>query len=85
MAKSVEDRIVASAIHGIIAAANEKWGEEAATDIAERAIELTEKYLAGEEVDDFTMNEFYTNATIEMLNETFTGQENATKQGYPNA
>jgi hypothetical protein len=75
MAKSVEDRIVAATVHGLIAAANKYVGgphtPEAAA-FADRAIELTKEYLAGEEIDEITMNDYWTQGTVDMLNETFT-------------
>lgn len=78
MAKSVDDRVVAATVHGLIAAANEYVGgpyTAEAEKFANRAIELIQRYLNGEEIDDIRMDANWTSGTVEMLKTQFTVPE----------
>jgi hypothetical protein len=72
--KSVEDRIVAATVHGIIAAVIETVGSEKAKVCASRSISIVRQYLAGEVIDGLTIAEVE-QETVAMLNDTF-GEEN---------
>jgi hypothetical protein len=55
--KSVEDRIVAAVVHGLVQAHVEEVGRDDGT-FADRAIEIARLYLKGEKIGDYSMKEY---------------------------